>query len=591
MLSRARFAIGLKLLIIYEVVMSYIQVADDDIYDKIIGIYKDFSATSPTWNYCDCDGTPITPPSGWQSRHPILKNMKTCTILPSGAPVFGTNNRGDGLTLDGSAGQVMVQVPAVYGDRWFDGDFEFFVPSRAPVVTPAGRSLTLHPAFYQRGGWPRSRLFVSRYYAGLAVSSMGTLHALSASGKQPWTGQEMVALGFTGGVRLPVAGEVVTGATSLVQGTVVDVKLSSGAWDGTGVGTLYLKLVDEKLTFNTGSAAFTVGQVVTGASSGATGIIVSVTVSSGSFVGGDAAGTLVVRSGNGLNFTNAENLTDPLGGAAKATATSLGDVKAAFTSGGNLQISGSTVAVASDTGSILALTCQNLEDYANKWLLAAGTDKRFGVINPYTNDLLTMLAYLDLGTCNIQALTSVGAGVTSKPYMRRFGGSNNGADSIDSNVDTNGTGKGTGTAGQTPSMWRGLQDFLGGNVAGFVVGIQANQNGVWDIINPNGQHVMASPLAAGTYVSTIGPCLMSDGYWGRQMKEAVAKWLLLPEDVTGTSGQKRCDYSYYPRQLASVLRVGGGWNVGAHAGVAYRHAGGASSLSSRYFGGRLEFIS
>lgn len=570
--------------------MSYIQVADNDIYKDIIGIYKDFSQTSPTWNYCDCDGTPITPPSGWQSRHPILKNMKTCTILPGAAPVFGTNNRGDGLTLDGSTGQVMVQVPAVYMDRWWDGDFEFIIPSHVPCVTPAGRSLILNPSFYQRGGYARSRLFVSRYYAGLAVSAAGTLHALSAAGKQPWTGQEMVALDFTGGVRLPVKDEVIVGATSLVQGTVVDVKLASGAWDGSGAGTIYAKLVDEKLTFNTGSVAFTVGQLITGASSGATGTIVSVTVSSGSFVGGDAAGTIVVRSGNGLNFTSAENITDPLGGAAKATATSLGDVKASFTSAENITISGSTVAVASGTGSILALTCQNLEDYANKWLLAAGTDKRFGVINPYTNDLLTMLAYLDLGTMNIQALTSVGAGVTSKSSTRRFGGVNNGADSIDTQVDTNGTGKGTGTAGQTPSMWRGLQDFLGGNVYGFVIGIQGNQNGVWNLINPNGLLVMTSPLTAGTFISSIGSCLMSDGYWGQSLKEAAGKFLLLPRDVTGTSATKRCDCYSYPRYSPGVLLVGGYWNSGSTAGVASRVANHAPSFSFRYVGGRLEFI-
>ncbi len=570
--------------------MSSIQVVDDDIYDKIIGIYKDFSLTSPVWNYCDCDGTPITPPSGWQSRHPILKNMKTCTIQPGASPVYGTNNRGDGLTLDGTTGQVMVRVPAVYMDRWWDGDFEFFVPSAVPCVTPGGRSLILNPAFMQRGGYARSHLFVSRYYAGLGISPGNVLCALSASGKQPWTGQEMVGLDFTGGIRLPVKDEVVAGATSLRQGTVVSVKLSSGAWDGSGVGTIYLKLVDEKLTYNLGSVEFVVGQTVTGASSGATGIVVAVVLTSGSWAGGDATGHLVIRGGNGLNYTNAETLTGSGGGSAKATSSSLGDVKAAFTSAEDLQISGSTVAVPSGTGSILALTCQNLEDYANKWLLAAGTDKRFGVINPYTNDLLTMLAYLDLGTMNIQALTSVGAGVTSKSYTRRFGGALNGADSIDTLVDIWGTGKGNGAAGQTPSMWRGLQDFLGGNVYGFVIGIQGNQNGTWDIINPNGLSVMASPLTAGTFISSIGSCLMSDGYWGQNLKGAAAKWLLLPGDVTGTSAIKRCDYWYCPRSPATVLRVGGAWAGGAFAGVAARDAFGAASRSLRSIGGRLEFI-
>lgn len=571
--------------------MSSIQVVDDDIYDKIIGIYKDFSLNSPTWNYCDCDGVAKTPLSGWQASHPILKNMKTCTILPGAAPVFGTNNRGDGLTLDGTTGQVMVQVPAVYMDRWWEGETEFIVFSPSPCTTPAGRSLVLNPAFYQRGGYARSRLFVSRYYAGLAVSSAGTLHALSATGKQPWTGQEMVGLDFTNGSVEPSVGSTIVGATSLVSGIVVAVKTASGVWgSGTAAGTIYLTTVDEKLAFNTGTAAFTVGQVVTGTTSGATGTIISVTVSSGSWVGGDAAGYLVIRGGNG-NFTASKGLTDPLGGAAQTTTSILGDVKASFTGAENLTVLGSTVAVASGTGSILGLTCQNLEDYANKWLLAAGTDKRFGVINPYTNDLLTMLAYLDLGTCDISSLASVGSGVISKSWTRRFNGVNNGADSVDSNLDTNGTGKGTGTAGQTPSMWRGLQDFVtGGNVYGFVLGIQGNQNGVWNIINPNGMQVMASPLTAGTYISTIGSCLMSDGYWGASLKEAAGKLLLLPGDVTGTSANKRCDYYYYPRGSAYAWLVGGSWCKGAGAGVACRNAGSVSSASVRDIGGRLEAV-
>jgi len=400
----------------------------------------------------------------------------------------------------------------------------------------------------------------------------------------------MVGLDFTGGVTQPAVGDLVVGETSLVQGTVVAVKLATGAWDGSATGTIYLKMVDEKVAFNTGSVAFTVGQTVTGETSGATGTIIAVVVSSGTWAGGDAAGYLVIRGGNALDFTASKNLTDPLGGLAKTTTSVLGDVKSPYTSLENLQILGSTVAVANGTGSILALTCQNLEDYANKWLLAAGTDKRCGVINPYTNDLLTMLAYLDLGTMDINSLSSVGQGVISKPWTRNFGGVLNGADSINTQVDTNGTGKGTGSAGTTPNMWRGLQDFLGGNVYGFVIGAQANQNGVWDVINPTGSQVMASPLTAGTFVSSIKSCLMSDGYWGQSLKESAMKFLLLPSDVTGTSAQKRCDYYYYPRGAAYILLVGGSWGYGAYAGVACRFAKYASSLSYRYVGGRLELI-
>ncbi len=554
----------------------------------ILGIFKDWSQTSPAWSYCDLDGAPITPPGGWQSSNPILKAIKTCLVNAAGNVAYGSNNRGDGLTLDGSLGQVMVEFPAVYGNRWWDGDFEFIVFSPIPMTTPGGRLLTKHPAYFQRGGWERSKIYASRYYCGMAAKNDGTKYALSATGKQPWTGGEIVELSFTNGSQAPSPGDVLTGATSGVQGTVVAIYLQSGTWaGGDASGKVWLKTVDEKVTFNTGSVAFTIGQVVTGASSGATGTILTVVVSSGSWGSADATGYLVVRGGNGLNYTTSpsENITDPLGGLVKATGD--GSARASFTNPEDLQRSGATIMRSASAGSALGLTCQNFSDYAKAY---AGTDTRWGGINPFTNDLLTLLAYFDLGTCDIQSLSSVGSGVTSKSWTRRFNGVLNGADSINSNVDTNGTGKGTGSAGQTPNMWRGLQDFLGGNVYGFVIGIQPNQNGVWNIINPNGLYIPQCPLAAGSFVSTVGACLMSDGYWGKSLNEAAAKWLLLPADVTGTSATKRCDYYYYPRYTPGVLLVGGSWPAGSSAGVGYRYACGPASYSARIIGGRLEFL-
>jgi hypothetical protein len=567
--------------------MSSIQIVDDDVLDGIVGIYKDWTQTSPNWSYCDCDGDPITLPVGWQTRNPLLSGMKTCLLDTLGVPTFGSNPRGDGLTLTDKTKQVMVRVPAVYGDRWWEGDTEFFVPSRSPVTTPGGRSLTLHPAFYQRGGWPRSELFVSRYYCGLAVNSAGTKYAVSASGKQPWTGGEMVKLAFTDGSVEPAVNDYLTGLTSGVRGQVVDWYVATGAW-GTSdaAGKIYLKLVDERVNFNTGSVAFTVGQTMTGAASTATGVVVAVVVTSGDWGSGNAAGYLVVRGGNGNTFTisPSENITDPLGGTAKATGD--GSIKAPFTGTEDLQVSASTVMKAGDAGTSLSLNCSELDGYCRAY---GGTDPRWGLINPYTNDLLSMLAYLDLGTCDIQSLTSVGAGVTAKPAARMFGGVNNGADSIDATVDIYGTGKGTGASGQTPSMWRGIQDFYG-NVYGFVIGIQPNKNGVWDIIHPNGLSIPASPLAGGSFVSTITPCYMTSGYWGAAIKEAVAKWLLLPADATGSNVQRRCDYYYAPNYVPGVLLVGGFWNGGAGAGVACRHARDAASRSARGIGGRLEFL-
>jgi hypothetical protein len=102
--------------------------------------------------------------------------------------------------------------------------------------------------------------------------------------------------------------------------------------------------------------------------------------------------------------------------------------------------------------------------------------------------------------------------------------------------------------------------------------------------------IPSSPLAAGSFVSTITQCLMSSGYWGASIKEAAAKWLLLPADATGTNVQKRCDYYYAPNYVPGVLLVGSSWSHGTSAGVASRNAYYTHSLSYRFIGGRLEFI-
>ena len=55
-----------------------------------------------------------------------------------------------------------------------------------------------------------------------------------------------------------------------------------------------------KLRFNTGTAAFVVGETVTGGTSAATGLISAVTLESGSWVGGDAAGYLTLDTDTGV---------------------------------------------------------------------------------------------------------------------------------------------------------------------------------------------------------------------------------------------------------------------------------------------------
>ncbi len=84
-------------------------------------------------------------------------------------------------------------------------------------------------------------------------------------------------------------------------GTAVDIyKSSAGGWVNVPLG--------KELSFNTGLAAGIVdGNTVTGATSGATGVVARVVLESGSFSGGTAAGRLILSSTTGV-FVNGENL-------------------------------------------------------------------------------------------------------------------------------------------------------------------------------------------------------------------------------------------------------------------------------------------
>jgi len=66
---------------------------------------------------------------------------------------------------------------------------------------------------------------------------------------------------------------------------------------------------DNRLNFTSGSAVYTVGATATGQTSEASGVIKSVSVASGSWVAGNAAGYLILHSVSGA-FLTGETITD-----------------------------------------------------------------------------------------------------------------------------------------------------------------------------------------------------------------------------------------------------------------------------------------
>ena len=77
-------------------------------------------------------------------------------------------------------------------------------------------------------------------------------------------------------------------------------KSTAGGWVAVTLG--------KELSFSTGTAAIVDGNTVTGASSGATGVVARVVLQSGTFASGNAAGRLILSSSTGV-FTSGENLT------------------------------------------------------------------------------------------------------------------------------------------------------------------------------------------------------------------------------------------------------------------------------------------
>lgn len=231
----------------------------------------DTSSDSPVLKHIDAYGTEITKTAeqwtAWFNAHPVHANMWRCLLSAAGVPTFGANARGDGLTLDGTVGQVMVRIPKFYIKSEKVG-----TKIRWWISPVAFTGFEVHPAFLQRGGTERAQLYVGAYCGGLAVNAVGTLYMLSATGKQPWT--------------------------------------------GTAMG---------KLPFGTGSVEIAKGDTVVGATSGKTGVVVAVYVSGGTWAGGDAAGFLYLKypGANWSDWTNPENIQ--VGGATRAATTGVGE--------------------------------------------------------------------------------------------------------------------------------------------------------------------------------------------------------------------------------------------------------------------------
>jgi hypothetical protein len=76
----------------------------------------------------------------------------------------------------------------------------------------------------------------------------------------------------------------------------------------TAIAASIIKYTEYEIGYDSGDYAFAVGDVITGATSGAMGIVRSVTVATGTVGAGSAAGNIRIKAWNGTNFTDDEKI-------------------------------------------------------------------------------------------------------------------------------------------------------------------------------------------------------------------------------------------------------------------------------------------
>lgn len=154
----------------------------------IIGVQWDTNSTSPTLTRIDAAGTPLGAMTTADfDKHILFGGRWRCVRnRTTGEITFGTNARGDGLTLDGTAGDVLVCEPRCYAKADYGvagaGIARYWVSPR-----PAA-GFTVHPYWMQRNNGIASPVVYSGAYESYGYLDGATFKLGSASGKVPITG-------------------------------------------------------------------------------------------------------------------------------------------------------------------------------------------------------------------------------------------------------------------------------------------------------------------------------------------------------------------------------------------------------------------
>lgn len=139
---------------------SGVAVTREEIAGHVRGV--EFDQNIDQWLHIDEYGNYLQLSTKDFDEHPLWGGMRRCTLADDGTVNhYGSNPRGDGLTLDGTDGQVMVEIPKIFAKslspaanvyQWWFSDI--------PIP-----GFEVDPAWLMRGGIERDNIYYAAYEA------------------------------------------------------------------------------------------------------------------------------------------------------------------------------------------------------------------------------------------------------------------------------------------------------------------------------------------------------------------------------------------------------------------------------------------
>lgn len=202
------------------------------------------------------------------------------------------------------------------------------------------------------------------------------------------------------------------------------------------------------------------------------------------------------------------------------------------------------------------------------------------------NQLLMMI---ELGTLNTQ--TAIRQGVVSVGNTSNT--ENNSLVTGGTSELGNATGQATGTAGQTPVSYRGIENPWG-NIWKFVYGINIHGDGTQKSGVPYicTDFNFAESKNSENYISAGFTLSNASGYISAMGYSRECDWLFMPSEASGNSALPVGDYYYCVSNLNGyrLTPLGGSWSHGGDAGGFCWASTYGVGYRARFIGGRLVYI-